>query len=161
MHTNHPLNPARNEYGDGAATIFDWGILNANKAPVSTIANNEIVEILIFVRFNKICTTPIIGYFLTDEKGREIVGTNTLYEGLVTGPREPGDVIRVSFKQLLRLSPGEYFLNIGCSEYIPEHLAAHHRLYRITTLSIYSTKNFIGFCFLDTETKIQILKESQ
>jgi len=158
LHTAHPVNPVKDEYGDGIATIFDWGILTANETQASTIESSDTVEILIFVRFHGRCADPIIGYFITDAKGREIVGTNTLYEGVVIGPKEPGDEVCVSFKQRLRVSPGEYFLNIGCSEYIGEHIAAHHRLYRITSLSIYSSKKFVGFFRLDTETTIDVLK---
>lgn len=157
LHTAHPLNSAREEYGDGIATIFDWGILSTNQTQVSVIENLQPVEILIFVRFNSRCVAPIIGYFLTDAKGREIVGTNTLYEGVAIGPKETGDEICVSFRQCLSISPGEYFLNIGCSEYFGEQIAAHHRLYRITALSIYSSKKFVGFFHLDTKIKLSIL----
>jgi ABC-type polysaccharide/polyol phosphate transport system ATPase subunit len=160
LHTAHPVNPAKCEYGDGIATIFDWGILTTSETPVSAIESNDTVEVLIFVRFHSHCAAPIIGYFITDAKGREIVGTNTFYEGATIGPKEPGDEVCVSFKQRLRVSPGEYFLNIGCSEYIGEHIAVHHRLYRITSLSIYSSNKFVGFFRLDTDTTINILKRS-
>lgn len=157
--SSHPLSPAKDEYGDGQASIFDWGIVTADKGPASVIDNSDIVEILIFVRFHNYCAAPIVGYFITDAKGREIVGTNTLYEGLMLGPKEPGDEVRVSFKQRFTVAPGEYFLNIGCSEYVGEHIVAHHRLYRITTISIYTSKDFVGFFYLDTETKIDFQRK--
>lgn len=134
--------------------------MTANQSPASVIESSDIIEILILVRFHRQCADPIVGYFLTDAKGREIVGTNTLYEGLTIGPKEPGDEVCVGFKQRMRISPGEYFLNIGCSEYVGEDIAAHHRLYRITSIAIHSSKKFVGFCFLDTETTIDNFKQS-
>jgi hypothetical protein len=71
----------------------------------------------------------------------------------------PGDEVCISFKQRLRIAPGEYFLNIGCSQYVNEKIVAHHRLYRLTSISIYSSKKFIGFCQLETETTINVLTD--
>jgi ABC-type polysaccharide/polyol phosphate transport system ATPase subunit len=157
LYSAHSVNPEKDEYGDGTVEIFDWGLLAADGSPASVIESSDTVEILIFVRFNNHCARPIIGYFITDAKGREIVGTNTLYEGIAVGPRASGDEVCISFKQRLKISHGEYFLNIGCSEYVGENVIAHHRLYRLTSISIYSSKKFLGFCQLDSTTTLDIL----
>jgi len=154
LHTAHLINPQKDEYGDGVATIFDWGILTGDGLPTSVIDSSDSIEIRILVRFNNYCANPIIGYFITDAQGREIVGTNSLYEGIFVGPKDVGDKVCISFKQRLRISSGEYFLNIGCSQYMGEVVIAHHRLYRLTSISVYSPKKFIGFCLLDTEVVI-------
>lgn len=158
LYSAYPVNLKKDEYGDGIATIIDWGILAEDGSPASVIDSSDSIEIQIYVRFNDHCASPIIGYFITDAQGREIVGTNSLYEGIIVGPREIGDEVCISFKQRLRISPGEYFLNIGCSQYVGEKIIAHHRLYRLTSISIYSSKKFVGFCQLDTETTLDICK---
>ena len=160
LHAAHLVNPKKDEYGDGVATIFDWGLFNGDGSPGLVIDSSDTIEIKIYVRFNNYCISPIIGYFITDAQGREIVGTNSFYEGIVVGPRNPGDEVCISFKQRLRISPGEYFLNIGCSQYIGENTTAHHRLYRLTSISVYSSKKFVGFCWLDTETLFDVFEKN-
>lgn len=156
LHLNYRCNADKDEYGDGAAMIFDWGILGSDGCPVYTFDSNDFVEIVIFVRFERHCASPIIGYFLSDAKGREIVGTNTLYEGVDIHISKVNQEICVRFKQRLQIAPGEYFLNIGCSEYVDEKVLAHHRLYRITSLQIFSPKKFIGFCRLDSQVELDV-----
>ena len=152
----YQINPDKEEYGDRTAFIFDWGILKADGISANSIENSDVIEVIISVRFNTSCDDPIIGYFLTDAKGREIVGTNTKYEKIRIGPKEAGDEIRVSFKQCLRVSAGEYFLNVGCSEYKGDKINVLHRLYRITVISVHSRKEFVGFFFSDTKVKVQV-----
>lgn len=156
LQAKHKINPDKEEYGNGAAVIFDWGILNADRTLGNPIENSDVIEIIISVRFNRPSFDPIVGYFLTDVKGREIVGTNTKYEGLALGPKKAGDKIRVSFKQSLRVSSGEYFLNIGCSENIENQINALHRLYRITVIPIHSRREFVGFFYSDTKVSVSV-----
>ena len=140
-----------NEYGGEVATIRDWGVRNSRGQATSIIDNSEDMEVVIELEFHKPCGRPIVGYFLTDAKGREIVGTNTAFEGVRVGERMPGDVLRIRFRQKMAIAPGGYFLNLGCSEDTGGEIVAHHRLYNLTTLTILSNKRFVGFCSLNPQ----------
>jgi ABC-type polysaccharide/polyol phosphate transport system ATPase subunit len=161
LHVFHAINPGKKEYGGGAVTIFDWGIVASDGSPAVVIDSIDVVEVVVFVRFNQRCADVNVGYHITDAQGREIVGTTLHHEGISLGPKEPGDEVRLSFKQSLRLAPGEYFLNIGCSEYVGDSLVTHHRLYLITTVAVHSSKRFSGFCQLDTLIAIDAAKRSE
>ncbi|NCD23479.1 MAG: ABC transporter ATP-binding protein, partial [Spartobacteria bacterium] len=139
------------EYGGGVATILDWGVLDPAGQPTALIDNADEIEIRVVLRFNQDCRRPIAGYFLTDAKGREIVGTNTEFEGFELGPRRAGETVAVRFRQRLAVAPGAYLLNVGCSEYVDGEIVAHHRLYNLTALTIHSRKRFVGFCALETD----------
>ena len=139
------------EYGGGVATILDWGVLDPTGQPTALIDNADEIEIRVVLRFNQDCRRPIAGYFLTDAKGREIVGTNTEFEGFELGPRRAGETVAVRFRQRLAVAPGAYLLNVGCSEYVDGEIVAHHRLYNLTALTIHSRKRFVGFCALETD----------
>lgn len=152
---SYEVNQSNSEYGSGAAVIYDWGVRGADGSLVSSFESRDVVEIEMFVRFNRFCANPIIGYFISDSKGREIVGTNSAYEGVSVGPRNAGDEVRITFRQALRVSPGEYFLNLGCSEYAGDEVLAHHRLYQLTSLLVFSMKQFVGFCRLDTAIDVE------
>lgn len=143
------------EYGGGVAAILDWGVLDAAGRPAALIDNGEEVEIRVVLRFNRDCRKPIAGYFLTDAKGREIVGTNTEFEGFELGPRHSGETVAVCFRQKLAVAPGTYLLNVGCSEYVNDEIVAHHRLYNLTALTVHSRKRFVGFCALDTHLAVE------
>ncbi|PZQ00936.1 MAG: sugar ABC transporter ATP-binding protein [Variovorax paradoxus] len=150
LHASHAINPAKKEYGDDAVTIFDWGILASDGSPAVAIDSSDVVEVVVLLRFNQPCADVNVGYHITDVQGREIVGTTLHHEGINLGQKEAGDEVRIGFRQSLRLAPGEYFLNIGCSEYVGDSLVTHHRLYMITTIAVHSSKRFGGFCQLDT-----------
>lgn len=140
-----------NEYGGTVATIRDWGVRNSAGQPASIIDNAEEMEFVIELEFHRPCAQPIVGYFLTDSKGREIVGTNTAFEQVPLGACKPGDLVRFRFRQKLAIMPGSYFLNLGCSEEIGGEIVAHHRLYSLTTLTVISRKRFVGFCTLNPQ----------
>lgn len=143
-------NPNGLEYGDSDARIIDWGIIDSKGKPVSTINGNEFVDIVIAVRFLKCCRDPIVGYFLSDLQGREIVGTNTMFENAVIGPKFGDEIVVVKFNQQLQVASGVYSLSLGCSEYIEDRLVVHHRLYDISFINVYTNKRFVGFCSLST-----------
>lgn len=152
-------NPNGFEYGDSDARIIDWGVIDSNGKPVSIINGNESVDIVIAVRFLKCCRDPIIGYFLSDLQGREIVGTNTMFEETVIGKKSDNEIVVVKFKQPLQVAAGIYSLNLGCSEYIEDRLVVHHRLYDISFINVYTNKRFVGFCSLQTAVTVLELEE--
>lgn len=137
------------EYGEGVVSIVDWGVLDAEGRPSAVLDNDADTEIVIRLQFHAACENPVAGYFLTDAKGREIVGTNTAFEGVELGARQDGETVTIRFRQKLAVAPGVYLLNIGCSEYVGERIVAHHRLYNLAALTVHSRKRFVGFCALN------------
>lgn len=161
LHTHYEINPNHSRYGEEKITIVDWGIIDQHGVPIAVIDNEETVEVTITLLFKTFCEKPIIGYFLTDLKGREIAGTNTLFEKTELKTCKPGETLTVRFKQKLALAAGTYALNLGCSEYRNDELIAHHRLYDITLINITSKKQFVGFCHLDTVITSEILSNGE
>lgn len=156
LHTHYEINPNHTRYGEENVSIIDWGIVDTDGQAIAAIDNEEEVEVLLTLQFKTDCTAPIIGYFLTDLKGREFAGTNTLFENHDLPPCKAGDVMTVKFKQRFSLSAGTYALNIGCSEYVRDDLVVHHRLYDITLINITSKKQFVGFCDLNSSITSEV-----
>lgn len=149
LKSHFEVEPCVNEYGGSVAEIQDWGVETLQRKASATIDNTDVVDVVVELKFHSHCSNPLAGYFLTDAKGREIVGTNTEYEGISLGECRPGDVLRISFRQKMAVAPGTYFLNLGCSEDIEGKIVAHHRLYNVTALTIVSSRRFVGFCSLE------------
>ncbi|MGY4493064.1 ABC transporter ATP-binding protein [Pseudomonas sp. TE3610] len=157
LHRNYEISPNHTHYGEEQVSIIDWGILNDDGQPIAAIDNEETVEVVMTLHFKTACAAPIIGYFLTDLKGREFAGTNTLFEKFDLPSCNAGDIISVKFKQKFSLSAGTYALNIGCSEYARDELIVHHRLYDITLINITSRKQFVGFCDLNSAISSEVI----
>jgi hypothetical protein len=97
------------------------------------------------VIFEKKCDDPIVGYFLSNKKGIEILGTNTKFTLRDLGPQEAGNKVEIIFEQCLNLAAGEYSLNLGCSEYKEGELIAHHRMYDLCIINIIRDRPVVGF----------------
>ncbi len=95
--------------------------------------------------FEKKCDDPIVGYFLSNKKGIEILGTNTKFTLRDLGPQEAGNKVEIIFEQCLNLAAGEYSLNLGCSEYKEGELIAHHRMYDLCIINIIRDRPVVGF----------------
>lgn len=155
LHSSYVINPCVENYGSLVAEIYDWAILDGDGNVTTSILSESSTEILIRIHFHKDCYNPIVGYFFTDSKGREIVGTNTNFTRSQLGAKSPGQSIEVGFKQVLGLTSGEYTLNLGCSEYVQDELVTHHRLYNLCILQVTRFEKNVGFYLPPTEVEIK------
>ena len=78
-------------------------------------------------------------------QGTEITGTNTMFEKIVTGTPEPGDVMTATFTQDMSLQGGEYLVSLGCVGYREGNFTVYHRLYDVFNLTVISSKNTTGY----------------
>ncbi len=105
--------------GSGKARIEEIKILNshgekASKDPV--FAFNEEVEIITCLRTYTSLDSCIVGFFVCDKNGNEVIGSNTLEEGMAIGPVANRQEVIVSFKFKLPLRPGSYSLTVAGAE---------------------------------------------
>lgn len=142
-------------YGDGSAAIEHWDVQDAEGRSLRSFENTEMITIRMRVRYLAATAHSVIGFFVSDVKGRELVGTNTLIEGRMIGVRPAGDAVSVAFTQVIPLAAGQYFLNLGCSEIVDGHVVAKHRLYQVALLAIRSDRSQVGLFQLDAHTQIQ------
>ena len=151
---NYQILSINKNYGSRFVEIYDWAVLDNKKNVVTTFCGDQYCEIVIRLRFICDCIDPIVGYFFTDNQGREIVGTNTEYLGAPLGKKMAGEKLEIKFKQILGLSSGEYSLNLGCSEYIDDALIAHHRLYDLYVFGVHRSSRNVGFYLPPTDLAI-------
>ncbi|WP_041739869.1 ABC transporter ATP-binding protein [Calothrix sp. PCC 6303] len=92
-----------NQFGedDGESPIFSFN------EEVTLVANIKAYEAL------KSC---LIGFYICDKNGNEILGTNTFEENLKIGAVEVGETIQVRFKFKIPLRNGSYSLTVAVSE---------------------------------------------
>lgn len=152
------INPNMEEYGDGLATIEDYGLFDSNGQITNTVRKFEECMIKLRVKFDGNVLNPIFAYTIRDLKGTELAGTNTKIENVDLGLVESGTEITISFKQSFPFQNGQYLLQLGCTSYNGDNLDVHHRLYDICCIQVLSEKTTVGYMDLNVDVDVDITK---
>ena len=138
------INANRTEYGDGRAEIYDLGLFDQRGNLTNLLLKGENFTIKEKIRFNARLESPIFTYTIKDNKGTDLSGTNTMYEGADIRPVGPGDEYEVSFTQKMTLQGGEYLLSMSCTGFEMGEHVVYHRLYDVANITVISNKNTVG-----------------
>ena len=149
------LNPSINEYGDKDAEIIAFNIFDQEGNSSNTIEKGSRCTIAMKVLFHKPVNDPIYAFTITDLKGTDITGTNSLFEKVSVKNMQAGQIQEISFTQNMDMQGGEYMLSLGCTGYNGVDFVVHHRLYEACNLTIVSVKNTVGF--YDTNSVVKLL----
>lgn len=149
-----PVNPNINEYGDRRAEIVGFNVLDAEGNSSNTLEKGTKCTIQMRVLFHEQVNDPIYAFTITDLKGTDITGTNSLFEKTYVKAKGPGEVQEIAFTQEINLQGGEYMLSLGCTGYNGTDFVVHHRLYEACGLTVVSMKNTVGFYDMNSEVKL-------
>ncbi len=140
------------DYGNGKAEVIDYGIFDINSNYLSVIENDKIICLKSKILFKEDVLDPIFTMTIKDFKGLEMCGTNSMIEKKVTGQFKKGDIVEVTFKQQIPLTPGKYTLSFSCT-YINEkaELEVLNRKYDALLVEVLSSKDCVGFIRLDSD----------
>ena len=152
MREQMTVNPNVNEYGDGRAEIYDFGILDEKGKLTNLILKGEDFSIRERVRFHDKIESPIFTYTIRDKRGTDLTGTNTMFEGVDVKPVNAGDSYEVTFRQHMNLQGGEYLISMSCTGFEQGEHTVYHRLYDLLNLTVISNKNTVGV--YDMESKV-------
>ncbi len=152
-----PLNPKINAYGDRKAEIIGFNVLNEEGVSTNVLEKGSVCTIQMRVKFHKKINEPIYAFTVSDLKGTDITGTNSMFEKIPVKPKNPGEVQEISFTQKMDMQGGEYMLSLGCTGFDGNDFVVHHRLYELCGLSIISAKNTVGF--YDTNSVVKLLND--
>ncbi len=150
-----PINPHINEYGDRDAEIIGFNILDERGISSNTLQKGSRCSIVMKVLFHTHVEEPIFAFTITNLKGTDITGTNTLFEKSPVRPMEEGQVQEITFTQNMDMQGGEYMLSLGCTGYNGTDFVVHHRLYQACGITIISAQNTVGF--YDTNSEITLI----
>jgi len=148
-------NPNLIEYGNGDASVIDYGIFDENDNPESIIENDKIVVFKSKIVFNKDISDPIFTMTVKDFKGLEMCGNNTLIERVHTGKFKKGDIVVAEFKQIIPLAPNKYTLSFSCTHFNNSgELEVLDRKYDALLIEILATKECVGLVKIDSEVSV-------
>jgi len=142
-------------YGNGKATIIDYGILDQNNKPSAILDYNSEFKIVIKVKFFEDTEDPIFAFTLKDSKGLEITGTNSMMKNSLQGTYEKGQTVTVTFSQKANLQLGKYALSLGCVSINETGVEVFSRIYDAILFEVIGSAQMVGFFDLQSEIDIQ------
>lgn len=148
------VNPDALEYGSKKACIVEHYLKDKNGIKTTAIIKGQEYSLHMKVKFLEDCPAPIFAYTIKNIKGTEITGTNSMIEKAFLSQAKAGEVVDISFKQMMNLQGGEYLLSLGVTGYEGDDFTVYHRLYDILNMTVISDKNTVGF--FDPESKIKV-----
>lgn len=148
-------NPDIVEYGNGMATITDFGVMDCNETVTNAIEKGTEFTIMFKVKFNEKVSNPIFAITFKDLRGTEIAGTNTMFESIDTGVANKGDIREVKFTQKMDLQGGDYLISLGCTGYKDGDFTVYHRLYDVFNITVVSQKNTVGYFDMNSEIEVK------
>ncbi|MBR1884437.1 MAG: ABC transporter ATP-binding protein [Clostridia bacterium] len=144
------------EYGNGKATVIDYGVFDENGEFLSVIESSKEVVLKSKIRFNEDVDSPIFTMTIKSFQGIEITGTNTLIEKVFTGKYKKGEEVICCFKQKLPLAPNKYTLSFSCTKFDENgELEVLNRKYDALLVEVMSEKQCVGMVRIDTEIKLE------
>jgi teichoic acid transport system ATP-binding protein len=147
-------NPDTLEYGDGAATIYEYYVTDANGVRSNSIIKGTEFTVHMKVRFTQDVAAPIFAFTFKNIMGIEITGTNSMVEKAFLDPVSAGDEKEISFTQKMTLQGGEYLLSFGVTGFKQNDFTVYHRLYDALNVTVVSDKNTVGYYDMESTCKV-------
>lgn len=156
---HYNLNPDVDEYGNGAAEIEDFAIIDENGNYTNTIVKGTRFRLKSKVKFKQDVHDPIFTYTFKNIQGVAITGTNTMYEKKDVPLAKEGETYVATFEQDMFLQGGEYLLSMSCTGYRDGEFQVYHRLYDVCNVTVVSDKNTVGFYDMNSVTTVEKIEE--
>ena len=150
------INPDMVVYGNNEANVFDYGIFDQNKQPISIIDNSEYIHIKLKVQFNEDIENPFVSITIKNFQGKELCGNNTNFLGIETGLCKKGEQYIFDFEQKLRLAPGKYTLSVSCNRFDENgELIVMNRNYDALIFEVMSQSKMVGYFDMEPNVKFK------
>ena len=143
-------------YGNGKATIIDYGIIDEKGNPSAFIDYNSEFKIVIKVKFSEAMSEPLFAFNIKDTKGLEITGTNTNMKYITTGTYEKDQIVTVTFAQKANLQLGSYALSLGCVNLDETGIEVYSRIYDALLFDVIGSTQMVGFFDLESKVSLDI-----
>lgn len=156
---HYNLNPDMDEYGNGAAEIEDFAIIDENGNYTNAIVKGTRFRLKSKVKFKQDIHDPIFTYTFKNIQGVAITGTNTMYEKKDVPLAKEGETYVATFEQDMFLQGGEYLLSMSCTGYRDGEFQVYHRLYDVCNVTVVSDKNTVGFYDMNSVTTVEKIEE--
>ena len=115
----HNITERASRRGSGNARIDNIKLLNRFGEDIgknTIFAFNEEVILSVRLKIYRYLKSCIIGFFICDKNGNEIIGSNTFEENIKIDELQPNEQLEVDFKFKLPLRPNSYSITVAGAE---------------------------------------------
>lgn len=138
-------------YGDRRAEIIDYLIVAGKEYDPTTIVSGEVINIYVKIKYYQEIEDPMTGFAIKTIDGIDVYGIST--KGMKVELQSidaPLTVAVFKWSIVLKLARGDYFIDIGCGEYVNGESLPLDRRYSIAHIVVYSDDIYAGFVELET-----------
>lgn len=155
--SNFVLNESALNYGNGKAEIIDYGMFDENNNFQNSVNNTDKITIKMKVRFNEMIDEPIFAMSIKDFKGLEYGGVNTVANKKLTGTFKKGDIVTVSFTQVIPIAPEKYAISFGCTKFDHNgNLEVFDREYDALLIEVLADRECLGLVNLKSDIDVEL-----
>ena len=108
-------------HGDGQGRVIRVDLLTEDGRAVRVARIDGVYRLRMTVAFHVAVAAPVLGFYLRDRLGTDLIGVNTHEESAPLPPVGAGEKLVVDFLLPLRLRPGQYSISPGLA-YDPREL---------------------------------------
>ena len=152
-----PKQPTFSRHGSGEAQILSVQVFS-NSQQTEIVPFGEEVTFRFLVHYFADIPESILGFYIRDQYGNDLIGINTHEEGKRIGPMRKGEQLEVEFTLPLYLRPGSYSVSPGLA-YHPNEMQYLDWINHAVVLQIQSNSNqkVHGFFWVPNEITIRKL----
>ena len=143
------------DYGDKKVEIADYHFFDDTGRETTTYMKGSEFSVKVKIHANEDVEAPIVALTIRNIKGIDVTGTNTMMEKCDVGPLKAGEERTVTFTQKVDLQGGEYLISLGCTRFEEYELRVYHRLYDVTSISVVSSKDTVGYYDMNSVVTIE------
>lgn len=143
-------------YGNQEGLIESYTVTNEQGDHVLTFTTCDAFQISFSVIAFREIECPIFAMTIKSMKGLEVYGTNTYFRNMEFRKLEAGETAQITFKQELRLMPGEYFVSLGFVELVEGDIVPLDRRYDVIELKVLPFPKDRSFGIANLESDIVV-----
>ncbi len=113
-----PFDPHSQSFGSGDARIVDVVFLDSARRRLDWIVGGEAVTLQVSTICGEALTSPIVGFYLKNDRGQDLFGANT-FKTFAERPVavDENDLLRAEFSFFMPVLPvGDYTINVAIAE---------------------------------------------
>lgn len=145
-------------HGDGKAKIIRSVLLDEDQNEVESVLRGDWATFEFDVQAEDSIPKFILGFYLRDRLGTDIIGANTFQENVEVPAVEPGDVVRFRFRMRIQFRPGAYGVSPGLAydQHVPQFLDFINNAMVIEVRDPEPTRTVFGIFHPDLEVDVAL-----
>ncbi|BFG74350.1 ABC transporter ATP-binding protein [Paraburkholderia terrae] len=129
-------------FGTGGAQIADVALVDEMKRRLTWVVGGELATLQVCVVAGESLASPIVGFFLKNEKGQDLFGNNTFAAYMERPVRcRPNDVLCAEFSFVMPVLPvGNFSINVAVAEGTQYNHVQLHWIHDALPLKVHASR---------------------